>query len=83
MDLSSLLPQCLFESLFFLYFVAVVVVWVGPVVFGSVIWVGSLASLEIGKATVATVTMRRLVVFLLGSDSTATMGQALLFGPVL
>ena len=61
----------------------VVVVWVGLVVFGLVVWVRSWASLEIDEATVATVTMRRLVVFLLGSDSTATMGQALLFGPVL
>ena len=62
---------------------AVVVIWVGSVVFGLVVWVGSWASLEIDEAAVAIVTMMRWVVFLLGSDSTAIKCQALLFGPVL
>ena len=52
--------------------------------FGLVVWVESWASSKIGEAAAAaTATMRRLVVFLLGSDATMTMGQALLFGPFL
>ena len=66
-----------------LYFVAVVVVWVGPMLFGSVVWLKSWASSEIDEAATATVTMRHLVVFLLGFDASATIGQVLLFGPML
>ena len=39
--------------------------------------------MEIGKIAATTITMRHFVVFLLGSDSIATMGQALLFRPML